>query len=281
MFGLNSEAVEERLGLTTVNMGLNGYLGPRFLLNEVRDDMKAGDIIVLSFEYEAYFEPTPYNSVEGVGSDHLIMIKLRPSSIRYLEGWKQYRNVAAAVPRVAQAKVLRLADELKRLIKNRMSGGSDEEEDADSFLAKHIEIRAGFNTHGDLISHLGLVWQYPFWDDLNLAQRQLSEPLLDLIQTFCQEMRTRGVTVFIVPPPAPREWYEANQRYIEVLASRLVGIGKNGSSMVVGSPADFVWPQSYFFDNINHLTGEGRELRTEKVSNYLQSVLDGQPSAGE
>jgi hypothetical protein len=244
----------------------------------VKDDVHAGDTVVLSFEYEAYFEPTPYNAVEGVGSDHLVLLKLRPASAGYLESWPQYRNVVVAVPRVVQAKVFRLVSEWKNGIKSRLSP-DQEDEDADTFLANRIEIRAGFNAHGDLVSHLGVVWPYEFWDDLNLERLQLSETLLRLIRGFAADMHTRGVTVFVAPPPAPREWYDANRPFIDSLSLRLLELSESGSLLLLGSPGSFVWPKSYFFDNINHLSGEGRALRTTKMLEHLRSSLHRQEHA--
>lgn len=272
MYGLSAEDIERHLGVSTVNMGLNGYLGPRFLMNEVVDAMKPGDTVVLSFEYEAYFEPTPYNSLEGVGADHLMLIKLRPASVKYLETWTQYWNTALALVRVVQAKIFRVIDEGKdRLV------GRTVPDDPDLFLAEHIETRRGFNSHGDLVSHIGVEWRYAFWDDLRLAELRRSDELLELICSFTSKMRSRGVKVLLAPPPAPAEWYERNGPYIEDLFHAIAG-GGECMPKVLGSAADYVWPQKLFFDNINHLGGEGRSFRTERITTYLRSALNDVPS---
>src|ERR1700739_1843921 len=53
-FGINSEEIEKELNLPVVNLGLHAGLGLDFILNEAMSEIKQGDIVVLSIEYELY-----------------------------------------------------------------------------------------------------------------------------------------------------------------------------------------------------------------------------------
>src|SRR5690606_17377891 len=48
-FGVDSAELERELkGFRVVNMGMNAYLGLRFMLSEVMEDLEKGDVVVLS-----------------------------------------------------------------------------------------------------------------------------------------------------------------------------------------------------------------------------------------
>lgn len=268
LYGLDSAAVQHAFGLDVVNMGLNGYLGPIFILNEVKDELRRGDIVVVSLEYEAYFEPTPYYSIEGAARDQLMLVKLRPASLRYVETFGQYRRLLKATFEVAQAKVVRIFDEWLDKQWGR------EPDVRTTVLLDVIERRAGVNEYGDLLNHLGVEWLYVFKENPDLSTMSLSEPLVRLLDSFSREMAAKGVLVTIAPPPAPHEWYEPNRAYIESAFERINEVTVKESTGVLGHPAKFVWPRTYFFDNANHLTAEGRALRTQLVIADLHTIVN-------
>jgi hypothetical protein len=272
MYGLDTVAVENALGMKTVNMGLDGFLGTRFLTNEVRDVVQEGDVVVLGFEYEAWFENGPYDLIEGAGPDHLMLVKVRPQSLRYLTSFRQYYDLALAVPRAAQSKVLRLVDAGLDSILHRKR-----DEDPATALIESIEVHAGFNEHGDLVNHLGKQWTYEFADSSPKMQgedAEVSERLVRLIQEFRSDMRSRGVTVLVAPPPAPAPWYEANHASIEAAFTRVGSLFEGGGvEGLIARPGKFVWARSYFFDDANHLNGDGRVLRTQAVIDSLRPIV--------
>ena len=49
--GINSEMVENETGIPTVNMALHAALGPKFWLEYVKNNLKEGDILIISPEY--------------------------------------------------------------------------------------------------------------------------------------------------------------------------------------------------------------------------------------
>src|SRR4026209_2444686 len=78
--GIDSNAVQQSLGLNPVNMGLDAGLGLDFMLNEVKDSVRTGDVIVIAPEYE-HFEWSHH------GGSYVDLFKIlfeRPVSARYL-----------------------------------------------------------------------------------------------------------------------------------------------------------------------------------------------------
>ena len=260
-FGLDSRMLEEGLDLPVVNMGMNAYLGLRFMLNEVRASLRSGDTVVLALEYETYFVPAPYDAIEGAGPDQLMMIKVRPESARYITSPRQAAGIASAVPLAAQQKVMRMLDEAV--------GEARGTEHTESLIDR-IETRDGFNRYGDLVSHLGVDWPYAMEPGADLSGKRLNEAVLSHITGFIREMDERQVTVVIAPPPTPAPYYQRHRTDMEAIFRRLDIRGPDGTA---ADAARYAFPMDEFFDNFNHLTREGRARRTRFLVEDLHHAL--------
>lgn len=251
-FGLDSAAVEQALGVPVVNMGMNAWLGLRFMLNEVRGALRPGDTVVVALEYEAWFLPGAFDGVEGAGPDQLMLLKVRPASSAYLGSTTQVLGVARAIPYAAQQKTLRL-----------LEAGLDRLQGQSPVLSliERVETRGGFNRHGDLVSHLGVAWPHPLEPGIDLSRKQPDPRVLDLLREFHREMAAQGVTVLVVPPPAPESYYQQHRAAIDALFAHL----RQGGPAGVPDAGRYAFPIARFFDNFNHLDAEGRALRTRQV----------------
>ena len=54
LMGIDSELMEEELDYNVVNMGINAGIGLRFMINDIKDYIKRGDIIVICSKYAHY-----------------------------------------------------------------------------------------------------------------------------------------------------------------------------------------------------------------------------------
>lgn len=271
-FGLESQLVEAVLGRPVVNMGMNGYLGVRFMLEEVRPAVRSGDVIVLAFEYDSF-----YKSVEGTASDHLMIVKARPALARALT-WRQRARVIGGIPYAAQQKLLRLTRDGVAALRTSALGFLGREDDlpltadqqARNTIVK-IETRAGFDQHGDINSHVGVPWPYAREDGIDLTQTPLDAEIVELLHTFAEDMRQRDVTVVLSYTPAIRYFYNQHQRAIDALHARFV---ERGQLPVPSAPRQFVFKDDLFFDTVYHLNERGRELRTRQVIDDLAGILE-------
>src|SRR5690606_19069199 len=55
-FGVDSPMIQKATGCPVVNMGMNGYFGVRYMLEEVKAHINPSDIVVLSFEYDNLYK---------------------------------------------------------------------------------------------------------------------------------------------------------------------------------------------------------------------------------
>ena len=255
-YGLDSPSVEQALGRPVVNMGMNAYLGARFLLEEVAGALKAGDTVVLSFENEMFRVQSEFDAVDGRNTDIFMMVKTRPASWRFLPSGSQ-RQVLTAAPEVLQLKTLRILGDLAHW-------GREPK------LLDRIETREGFNAHGDLVSHVGVAWPEPLDAGTNLAAYPLDPRIPVLLREFRTRLATQQVQVFLLPPPLPRGYYKAQQTAVEATKREL---DRSVPGLRIAEPERYVFAESCFFDDIHHLTGECRIERTQLVIEDLRAAL--------
>jgi hypothetical protein len=251
-FGLDSAMIEQATGTRVVNMGMNGFFGVRFMLEEVKPQLKSSDLVVVSLEYDNFFK-----SVDGTATDLLMVVKTNLPASSYLT-WKQRIAVSKEIPFVAQQKVLRLMRDASRELRHGARHPIDS-----------IETLAAFNAHGDLTAHLDAKWPYEMADGMNLSATPLNLEVIALLQQFTHEMRGRGVDVMISYTPAMRSYYERHKRSIDRVHELL---SQSPGLVVPSPPSDFAFREDWFFDTVYHLNGPGRAARTQEVIDDIGKV---------
>lgn len=269
-YGLDSALVQQELGGHVVNMGMNGYLGLRFMLEEVKQHVHKSDIVVISPEYDSY-----YRSSDGIGPDLLMIVKTRPESLLHLTQFMQWKRVAHAVPVAAQQKLMRMLSAASQEGLGRLHELATGHRTADPVreqlrFISSIECHACFNSYGDLTSHLDLTWPYEKEDGINATSETTDANVFRVLQEYSEEMTARGVHVYLVPAPVLASYYNRHKRSIQNLNSELT---KADPLRVLSSPERYVFADSFFFDTVYHLNREGRAIRTRKVIEDLRMQL--------
>jgi hypothetical protein len=263
-YGLDSSMVAGATGRHITNMGMNGYLGVRYMLEEIKPYVRSPDVVVLSFEYDSF-----YKSIEGRSSDLLMVVKARPKNLSYLT-WSQRLGLVRAVPYVAQRKTVRLIRESGRSLRDNVRGEQSPDPLRD-ILA--IETLAGFEEHGDLVSHFDTTWAYDRLDGYDLSNLKVDPVIIGHLEAFTSKMQARGVQVLISYTPTTAGFYARHRKSIDDLHERLTAAG---SLRVLGAPEEFVFPEQMFFDTVYHLNEDGRAERTRllirKIMPYLQQA---------
>jgi hypothetical protein len=267
-FGLDSAMIEGACRAPVVNMGMNGWLGVRFIMNEVEPDLRRGDTLVLSFEYDNYVK-----SAEGTPSDLLMILKARPASFHYLTA-HQTGAALKAIPFGAQQKTFRLVRSLAGRIREfagpvaqAASAPSPEPTDGrrppyNHGLINRVERYSGFNRYGDLTSHLDLPWPYEREDGLDLTATPIEPAVIEAIRGFTERARQRGVRPVILHTSLIESFHRRHTAGLARIDAALRGAMPE---IPMSPPERYVFPERLFFDTVYHLTREGRELRTRRV----------------
>ena len=232
-----------------VNMGLNAFLGLEFMLGEVSDDIRRGDVIVLSPEYELFLrDPGTYTVFE--------VVDMRPQSLAYL-GWKKTADLGLVY--------------FGRLAHNGIKGLKGRK----SSKAIPPYTRDGFDAYGDLVSHrtgsvprppalrvqyLGLDPQTPAWLD----------EMIDRLNEFSALCARRGARVVFVYPPFAESHFKQFRPAIMTIADRL----EAGMDIpILNIPREAVEPDEQFFDSSYHLIGSGAVARSREIAVRLKVFL--------
>jgi hypothetical protein len=243
--GLDSELIHAKTNLPVVNMGLNGGLGLRYMLEEVKPDIGPGDMIIISPEYEHW-----YGSLLDGDLNLLWVMQIRPAFIKFLSSRAQLAILLKYLPEFMQEKFLELLPAKPDPVYN----------------------RAAFNQYGDFVNHLTLSAPAHLNGIKRLEDEAYNPQTPAVIRAFTAFAKQRGASVvYMFPPLAQTQFaFKDNQQAIQHLYTE---IKKLPDLTVVGTPEDFVFPDNLFFDTVYHLHAAGRTIRSERVVTTLLEVL--------
>lgn len=245
-YGIDSLLITRATGCPVVNMGMNGYLGARFMFDEAAPDLQRGDIVVVALEYDNFYKP-----VDGTPRDQLGVVKANPAILDRLPPHLLAR-IAWAIPYAAQQKVLRLAGDFF---------APQPHDPLDD-----IETVKGFNADGDLISHIGRKWPHRRENGLDASHMPMDSQVVTLFQKFSEQMGERGVHVMISYTPVIRYYYDGHREALDHLGEV---IAHTPHIVAPSRPRDFVYDSDDFFDTVYHLNAQGRPLRTARLVDDL------------
>lgn len=251
-FGVDSQVLQKATGCPIVNMGMNGYFGPKFMLSEVKPSLRPGDVVVIAWEYDNY-----YKAIEGTPDDLLMVTKANPNAFVYLD-MSQIAGVIGRYPYVAQQKILRLMTDARAILKptHKAAGPSIEE----------IESLAGFTKDGDLTSHLGIQWTEQREQGIDLVNTPPNREIIPLMVDFVTEVEKRGTTVMVSFTPVIQDFYAKQRREIDRVSAEL---SANPKLKVPRQASDFVFPSNQHFDTVYHLNAEGRAIRSRMLADDI------------
>jgi hypothetical protein len=242
-FGLNSEEIKQKFGVSVINLGLHWSLGLAFILNEVKDVVRENDIVVLSIEY--------YMPIEGI-------YQLEEDARHFYPKCGEYYN------RNYLKEINYFFDQKHNDFKSIFS--SDE---ISSGVADPIYSRNTFNNYGDHISHLKMK------DFKRLGSRETFINKrwqgIEKINEFYTYSKVKGFRVYFLFPPYAQTQFQRNYEQIKRLESDAL---ENMKTPILNKPEDVAFNDSLFFDNVYHLNKQGREKRTQRLIEIFSKNAD-------
>lgn len=257
-YGTDSTVIEAATGCPVVNMGMNGYFGVRFMLNEVRPHLKPGDTVVIAWEYDSF-----YKSVDGTNTDLLMVSKANPRVIEFLT-LEQRLSALSRFPFVAQQKIIRLMGEAYDNVTYML--GAEPDEPWSPVDIVDIEGAANFSRNGDLVGHVGIDWPHDPIDAVDLSNLPMDQDIIPMMQDFIREQNARGINVMVSWTPLLDTFYERHKAEIERLNAQMNTVPE----FLIPRPArEFTFDKSQHFDTVYHLNMHGRPIRSAMVAEDL------------
>lgn len=249
-FGIDAELMQRTLGIPVINDGLHAGLGLA-PLRELQDYLRAGDVIIISLEYQLF---SSRDVMEGDLTFLSDWIEYAPGRIQYLS--EPWREAPALYATMLQRKV-------NREVNKYLFGGSLAE-------IRSVFIGTQYNANGDFIGHL---------EQASAPRRKISfepypvsvvrEEIFTFLEQFAQMARAKGAEVYFEAPASRKSNCETTG---ETSMVNFFKTFEARSSIHVLTPLEEVClPDKYFFDTAYHLDAQGRELRTRRlIENWLQ-----------
>src|SRR5579871_671884 len=253
-FGVDSYGVEKAADRYAINLGLHAELGLRYMMKEVQSGAKAGDLVVLSPEYEHFFGTLANSDVTA-----LQLLQDNHDAWRYFTSWGQLVNLARNIGNYNLRKGRSLLTAAARRIARR--GASSRRVDAET---AGLYSRSSFNDRGDMVKHLDEPQPNSWRDPITRINEPLDPHLFKEIDQMAALLESRGVGFCIVYPAVAQSWWRINGDKVGVIADRLKGFAAN-------TPESSVYDDGYFFDTYYHLNRPGRDIRTKELSAIVKS----------
>jgi hypothetical protein len=235
LFGVDSEALEHALEIPVVDYCIQAGLPIGYLFREITPQVKQGDVVILILEYGFYSEVENPESVTSIMDSYPVGI---PAMLP--EVWQN-------APDIARRLALR---RVNRLVSSGQAGES---------VFKHSYNRWGDGTY--LLDYKDEI----VIDEENgtiPTENQITQNVLDQIQTFRQEVERLGGKVFISYPSMWNRQYDPQIMQAESL-DRLLRSKFPG--MVISIPGEYVYRKPLISNTSYHLNREGRTIRTDQL----------------
>jgi len=251
LFGVDGKMVETETGYAPVNMGLNAGVGLHFMLREVEEDIRKGDIVVVTPEYEHFGR-------ELVTEVLFTVLEHRAENLDYLE--------SVQVPMLLDRAHIYFG-QVARAGLRRLRGAR----------VKPVSLpycRDGVDGFGDMVGHRGLPSQ-----DLSKLHMFIApfdngyiDDVVTRLNAFHDHCEQRGAQAVLAYPAAPSE---KMLPHIDRIRSVAAAVREECRMPVLNTPATAAMPLAQFYDTVYHLGPAGARVRTERLLEWLKPYLDG------
>lgn len=243
-FGVDSQKLEEAMGMPVVNMGMHGGIGNPFNEQAAVQNIHEGDIVIISYS----------NFADGdmIKNPELawITIENHPALWKYIR-LKDWPDMIKAYPTYLKD----CLDLWSQGIGN-MDSGTE-------------YSRLQFNEYGDNIyDRPALVVS-----DEELAEAHIPEigdETIDRLNKLNQTLQEKGATLLVTPYPTPVTAYtpptEEYVTFSDQIEERL-------DFPLIGRYEDYRMDKNLFYNTYLHLNNEGKQLRTQMLIGDLQEYL--------
>jgi hypothetical protein len=250
-FGIDSSWLESVTKRPTINLGLHAGVGLEFMLNEIVDDARPGDLVILIPEYEQFYGDLMYGELPLVE-----ILQDNPSGLRYVSSWWQWVNVFKNAQVANRNAVFNRLDQLK----TRLRRGANPDRNP-------IYERDAFDARGDAVAHLEL----PHDPDLFAAafkpiRGALNERAFASIARCAVQLEMKGAKLVIVYPSVAASYWARHRDAAQGVAARMP------TRWTLTRPEDWVFEDRLFYDTHYHLGREGRQIRTEQLAKALRAA---------
>ena len=249
-FGLDSKRISNAFNKPVINMGVHAGMGLEYIVNDVKQYINKGDIVVLMPEYENFYTDNFYGEMELVS----VVFDIDPAGKKLLNA-KQWQHLFKYIPTYAAKKIKNYIPYICH--KPQASGSID------------IYDKRSFNEFGDAYLHWSLSDQPYAKAKANTGSEKLNLEVVPFILTFKEEVKSKGAELILLPPVIEEQSYNNQAVMIMTVDEEL----KRNALGFSSSTLRYRFPDTYFFNSYYHPNKKGVDLRTKLVIEDLETVF--------
>ena len=250
LFSHNSLALQKELGRPVINMGLNGGLGLRFMIEEIKPYTGPSDIIIVAPEYVQFFETF-------VNGDHNLWEFLcsHPQKFKLIRSFRQKMVLVEQIPEFISRK-------FRRIVLLSFANNSP-----------GVYYSGKFDPAGDLLNIDGApspaLTRAPLFAD-KVGPRSFNPEAIDVLNGLNAFASQKQARVFFIFPPIPDHHYQKNRDLIEYVHSLLA---QRLHFPILSSAQENIYPITDFFDTVYHLNNQGKNKRTSTLLAIVKRII--------
>lgn len=239
-FGLNSKLIKDSLGLNPINTAISGFIGLSYMLETVKENIRATDIVVIAAEYQLFFGRNTYGGEELLRT----VFEVSPNTINKLS-INQWINVCYFLPKYSFSKF------------NPMEYLYPE-------VYPPYSVNS-FNDFGDAYVHWDMAKRdcVPYKPILE----KFNPDVIEELKAFKNYIVGKGAVLYMTFPGLQASSFEVFRDQIIRVNSEL----KKGGFVLLGSPERFKFADSLIFNAPYHLSKVGVDIRTQLLIEDLKN----------
>jgi len=260
--GINSNMLEDQLGILTINLADNGSYPLRNKLLRLKKYARKGDIVILPLEWRYYtHDVTPDIFKENLFGK--LNFYYFPSDSLFAEikniwnrPFSTFINAVSFQRKLAKRRSINLNYYLERFAKKERGeylyhGPLPLAEDGTKTLTCDQYILASQLQYGFMISQI-------FKDNLKLAK----------------DLTNKGITViFTWPSVSGKDCYGSKyKKDFDLFIIKIKKLLKENGFRTIGSPYDSRFKKRYMLNTFFHLIPEARDVRTQRLINEIKKL---------
>ena len=246
-FGVDSDLLTNELEIPVVNAALHFQLGSHFLMEQLKNTVRTGDIVLISMEYVM--------TSQGIKEDQLTVSDFYPLAKNWVHFQSKNEEVVAYSTH-------RLSD-FKLLMGEFWSGTRRKPISIDDTTS--VFFRKCFAKNGDLLGHLNN--PSPGFNNPEISNEIVYDKQIKDFNNFYNFAIKKGVTVLFTFPTYAESGFEKNMSVVKKLEKQL---RDNLKIPIIGSPENSVMDDVFFFDSVYHPNAQGRKIFTSRLIQLLE-----------
>jgi hypothetical protein len=251
LFGMRTKDISDELSIPVYNLAIHAGLGLDFILDDAKEALKSGDVIILPLEYNLFSsnEKTTklaFDYYQTFGKEKLGTINTI-DSLKLVFEEKPYEHA-------------------KKIIKSIFNKEKQElVENPNGYNSKNL------NEHGDQTMHPGQKYDLTNLTPFELP-KEFTETLgLTRIKEFNIWCNQNNIKLFVTFPNTMYFKEYGNNDYKEYFIF-LNEYFSNNNISTIGKPSDFFYDKKFFYDTSYHLSEEGMTIRTKEFISLIEGL---------